>query len=247
MDNSCTTLAIRSPVIEAAVANKACLSLTRNAALKLNIEGDQTKFLLRHHPLWNVSRTCNSDRSDNGLWTFPWYLCLGDHFGEPGTFPFDIKSFILSFFWSETICCLALREIDDQLYSQIMRLPSLPTDSFFLETYEAALKATIVLIRTYVFIRLHTLEIFFSRFPVFGLGADAVYPGDLYLQHWTAIMTGRALLMLGYHPWLTNVIQEVRVLCQLRHRHTSIVFSNQHYLHFNYDIPYLLLQRYACR
>ena len=99
-----------------------------------------------------------------------------------------------------SICCLALREIDDQLYSQIMRLPSLPTDSFFLETYEAALKATIVLIRTYIFIRLHTLEIFFSRFPVFGLGADAVYPGDLYLQHWTAIMTGRALLMLGYHP-----------------------------------------------
>ena len=40
-------LAKRSPVIEAAAANKAWLSLTRNAALELNIEGDQTKNLLR--------------------------------------------------------------------------------------------------------------------------------------------------------------------------------------------------------
>jgi hypothetical protein len=32
---------------EAAAANKACLSLTRNAALEVNIEDDQTKFLLR--------------------------------------------------------------------------------------------------------------------------------------------------------------------------------------------------------
>ena len=37
----------RSPVIEAAAANKAWLSLTRNAALELNIEGDRTKILLR--------------------------------------------------------------------------------------------------------------------------------------------------------------------------------------------------------
>ena len=40
--------AARSPVvIEAAAANKAWLSLTRNAALELNIEGDRTKILLR--------------------------------------------------------------------------------------------------------------------------------------------------------------------------------------------------------
>jgi phosphatidylinositol 4-kinase len=37
----------RSPVIEAAAANKAWLSLTRNAALELNIEGDRTKILLK--------------------------------------------------------------------------------------------------------------------------------------------------------------------------------------------------------
>ena len=40
-------LATRSPVIEAAAANKAWLSLTRNAALELNIEGDRTKILLK--------------------------------------------------------------------------------------------------------------------------------------------------------------------------------------------------------
>jgi len=40
-------LTTRSPVIEAAAANKAWLSLTRNAALELNIEGEQTKVLLR--------------------------------------------------------------------------------------------------------------------------------------------------------------------------------------------------------
>ena len=40
-------LATRSPVVEAAAANKAWLSLTRNAALKLDIEDDRTKVILK--------------------------------------------------------------------------------------------------------------------------------------------------------------------------------------------------------
>ena len=40
-------LAARNPVVEAAAANKAWLSLTRNAALELDIEDDRTKTVLR--------------------------------------------------------------------------------------------------------------------------------------------------------------------------------------------------------
>lgn len=40
-------LATKSPVVEAAAANKAWLSLTRNAALELNIENGRTKIILR--------------------------------------------------------------------------------------------------------------------------------------------------------------------------------------------------------
>jgi phosphatidylinositol 4-kinase len=40
-------LAVKSPVVEAAAANKAWLSLTRDAALELNIEDDKTKIILK--------------------------------------------------------------------------------------------------------------------------------------------------------------------------------------------------------
>ena len=40
-------LVTRSPVVEAAAANKAWLSLTRNAALELDIEDDRTKVILK--------------------------------------------------------------------------------------------------------------------------------------------------------------------------------------------------------
>ena len=45
-----TPLAIRSPVIEAAAANKAWLLLTQNSPLELNIEGDRTKIPMLGRP-----------------------------------------------------------------------------------------------------------------------------------------------------------------------------------------------------
>ena len=52
-------LSTRSPVIETAAANNSWLSLTRNAALELNIEGDRKKFLLTD-AIWDTIK-CFSD------------------------------------------------------------------------------------------------------------------------------------------------------------------------------------------
>ena len=59
---------------------------------------------------------------------------------------------------------------------------------------------------------------------------------------------GGPLLMLGYHPWLINVIQEVHVPCQLRRRHTGInLSSSQTNTILNHEIRHLLLQNYICQ
>lgn len=147
-------LATRSPVIEAAAANKAWLSLTRNAALELNIEDDRTKILLRD--TIRDTMKCFSDLlvqieqmdSEPSLDTYAW-----ETMSESLVRSFGSKSFLLSILNQKlaSICCLALREIDDQLYSQIMLL--LSNDSRFSGNLvqEAALKATTVLVRTFVF------------------------------------------------------------------------------------------------
>ena len=165
-------LAIRSPVIEAAAANKAWLSLTRNAAVELNIEGDRTKFLLRD--TIRDTMKCFSDLlvqieqmdSEPSLDTYAWETMseslVRSHLAVNHSYSQSFNQKLAS------ICCLALREIDDRLYSQIMLL--LSTDSRFSGNLvqEAALKATTVLVRTYVYICSHytALTDFFSSFPV---------------------------------------------------------------------------------
>ena len=151
-------LTTRSPVVEAAAANKAWLSLTRNAALELDIKSDRTKFILKDTIQYAMK--CFSDLlvqieemdSEPSLDTYAWE-----------TISESLVCFHLAVNHScsvlnqklASICCLALREIDDQLYSRILLL--LSTDSPFSDNLvqEATLKATTVLVRTWVLIPFH--------------------------------------------------------------------------------------------
>jgi phosphatidylinositol 4-kinase len=147
-------LSTRSPVIEAAAANKAWLSLTRNAALELNIEDDLTKILLRDtirntmkffsDLLVQIEQMDCEPSLDTYAWETMSESLVCSHLAVNHS---DSQSFNQKL---ASICCLALREIDDELYGQIMLL--LSTDSPFSGNLvqEAALKATTVLVRTYV-------------------------------------------------------------------------------------------------
>ncbi|KAF8798204.1 hypothetical protein BYT27DRAFT_7178838 [Phlegmacium glaucopus] len=129
-------LATRSPVVEAAAANKAWLSLTRNSALELDIEDDRTKIILKDTIQYAMK--CFSDL----------LVQIEEMDSEPSldTYAWETMSESLKL---ASICCLALREIDDQLYNRILLL--LSTDSPFSDNLvqEAALKATTVLVRTF--------------------------------------------------------------------------------------------------
>ena len=166
-------LGVRSPVVEAAAANKAWLSLTRNAALELNIEDDRTKIILRDTIQYAMK--CFSDLliqieqmdSEPSLDTYAWETMseslVRSHLAENRSFSQYANQKLAS------VCCLALQEIDDQLYSRILLL--LSTDSPFSGNLvqEAALKATTVLVRTWVSFRLRYTSLTAVLFLAFQL------------------------------------------------------------------------------
>lgn len=156
-------LATRSPVVEAAAANKAWLSLTRNSAVELDIEDDRTKNILKDTIRYAMK--CFSDLlvqieemdSEPSLDTYAWETMSESLVRSHFTVYHSHSQFLNQKLAS--ICCLALREIDDQLYSRILLL--LSTDPPFSDNLvqEAALKATTILVRTWVFFfSLHFLD-----------------------------------------------------------------------------------------
>ncbi|KAF8969865.1 hypothetical protein BDZ97DRAFT_1937223 [Flammula alnicola] len=127
---------IRSPVVEAAAANQSWLSLTRDAALELDIESEKTKAILKDTIKYAMQ--CFTDL----------LLQIEDMDSAPplDTYAWETVSESLKL---ASICCLALRDVDEQLYNRILLL--LSTDSPISDNLaqEAALKATTVLVRSF--------------------------------------------------------------------------------------------------
>ncbi|KDR73543.1 hypothetical protein GALMADRAFT_227988 [Galerina marginata CBS 339.88] len=126
----------RNPVVEAAAANQAWLSLTRHPAAELDIENEQTKEIFKDTIKYALQ--CFTDL----------LLQIEEMDSAPAidTCAWETVSESLKL---ATICCLALREIEEQLYSRILLL--LSTDSPISDSLaqEAALKATTVLVRSF--------------------------------------------------------------------------------------------------
>ncbi|KAF9475060.1 hypothetical protein BDN70DRAFT_996680 [Pholiota conissans] len=124
------------PVVEAAAANKAWLSLTRDSALELDISSEETKTVLKDTVRYAMQ--CFTDL----------LLQIEDMENVPSvdTYAWETVSESLKL---ASICCLALRDIDEQLYGRILLL--LSTDSPISDNLvqEAALKATTVLVRSF--------------------------------------------------------------------------------------------------
>ncbi|KAF8163506.1 hypothetical protein B0H34DRAFT_795214 [Crassisporium funariophilum] len=151
----------RSPVVEAAAANTAWLSLTRNAALELEIQDEQTKKTLKDTIKYAMN--CFTDL----------LVQMEELDSEPSidTYAWETMSESLKL---ACICCLALRDIDEQLYARILLL--LSTDSPVSDNLvqESALKATTVLVRSFPDISAnmvgHLRRFVTSPLPLFDFG-----------------------------------------------------------------------------
>ncbi|PPQ71810.1 hypothetical protein CVT24_006200, partial [Panaeolus cyanescens] len=126
----------RMPKAEAAAANKAWISLTRNPALDLQIDNQETQSLLRE--VVNYAMQCFKDLA----------LQIEEMECEPApdTYAWETMSESLKL---ASICCLALREVDPQLQQRITVLLSTDTPISDNLVQEAALKATAVLVRSF--------------------------------------------------------------------------------------------------
>lgn len=145
--------AIRGPVSEAAAANKAWLSLTRNATLDLDVTDNKIRAALKSTIVYAME--CFNDLlvqiqemdCEPSLDTYAW-----ETMSESLVSPFiDITVFLLMN-WQKlaSVCCIALRELDGKLYTSISLLLSVDAPISENLVQEAALKATAVLVRRWV-------------------------------------------------------------------------------------------------
>ncbi|KAJ3513745.1 hypothetical protein NLJ89_g2774 [Agrocybe chaxingu] len=154
-------ISARSPLVEAAAANKAWLSLTRNAALELDVENENTKAVLKK--TISYAMQCFTDLLSQ----------IEEMDREPpiDTYAWETLSESLKL---ATICCLAQREIDEQLYTRILLLLSTESPISDNLVQEAALKATTVLVRSFPDIAgnmvIHLRRFITSPMPLFEFG-----------------------------------------------------------------------------
>jgi phosphatidylinositol 4-kinase len=127
----------KGPVIEAAAANRAWHSLTRNAAQELDIDNEDTRVVLKDTIKYAMQ--CFTDL----------LVQIEDMDSEPSldTYAWETVSESLKL---ASICSLALRDLDEQLYNRILLLLSMESPISDNLTQEAALKATTVLVRRFV-------------------------------------------------------------------------------------------------
>ncbi|CAA7271519.1 unnamed protein product [Cyclocybe aegerita] len=154
-------ISARSPLVEAAAANKAWLSLTRNAALELDVENEATKVVLKK--TINYAMQCFTDLLSQ----------IEEMDCEPpiDTYAWETLSESLKL---ATICCLVQREIDEQLHTRILLLLSTESPISDNLVQEAALKATTVLVRSFPDIAgnmvVHLRRFVTSPMPLFEFG-----------------------------------------------------------------------------
>ncbi|KAF9526949.1 hypothetical protein CPB83DRAFT_856867 [Crepidotus variabilis] len=154
-------MATRNPVVEAAAANKAWLSLTRNSALELDIESKEIKELLK--TTIKYAMQCFTDL----------LVQIEEMDVEPSidTYAWETMSESLKL---ASICCLAQREIDEALYARILLLLSTEAPVSDNLVQEAALKATTVLVRSFPDIATnmvgHLRRFITSPMPLFEYG-----------------------------------------------------------------------------
>ncbi|EFI28353.1 atypical/PIKK/PI4K protein kinase [Coprinopsis cinerea okayama7 len=125
----------RATVTEAAAANKAWLALSRNPALELQVD-DNTKSTLRAGVAYSMQ--CFTDllvqieamRVDPSIDIYAWETMA--------------ESLKLA-----SVCCIALRELDEHLHSRILLLLSNTSPISDNLVQEAALKSTTVLVRSF--------------------------------------------------------------------------------------------------
>ncbi|TFK42384.1 hypothetical protein BDQ12DRAFT_676115 [Crucibulum laeve] len=126
----------RGPIAEAAAANKAWLSLTRNLVPELDISNEATASALKTTIIYAMG--CFTDL----------LVQIEEMECEPSmdTYAWETMSESLKL---ASVCCLALREVDEKLYTRILLLLSHESPVSDNLVQEAALKATTVLVRSF--------------------------------------------------------------------------------------------------
>ncbi|KAF9564367.1 hypothetical protein CPC08DRAFT_705318 [Agrocybe pediades] len=151
----------RNPVVEAAAANKAWVSLTRNAVAELENVAEETRGTLQDTVKYSLQ--CFTDL----------LVQIEEMESEPSidTCTWETMSESLKL---ASVCCLALNELDQKLYSRILLLLSNESPISDNLVQEATLKATTVLVRRFPEIApnmvFHLRRFVTSALPLFEFG-----------------------------------------------------------------------------